>query len=45
MRAEPLMDVRNVVDAVLFMADLPPEANVQFTTVPATAMPSFMGRG
>lgn len=41
---EPLMDVRHVVDAVLYMAKLPLEANVQFMTVMATAMP-FIGRG
>ena len=42
--AEPTMDVRNVADAVLFMAGLPPEANVQFMTVMATKMP-YIGRG
>lgn len=41
---EPLMDVRAVADAVLFMAGLPPSANVQFMTVMATKMP-FIGRG
>jgi hypothetical protein len=41
---EPTMDVRNVVQAVLFMAGLPPEANAQFLTVMATKMP-FVGRG
>ncbi len=41
---EPTMDVRNVVQAVLFMAGLPPEANAQFLTVMATNMP-FVGRG
>ncbi|WP_026341877.1 SDR family oxidoreductase [Actinomadura atramentaria] len=44
-RAEPVMDVRNAVDGVLYMANLPPEANVQFMSVLATAMPSFVGRG
>jgi NAD(P)-dependent dehydrogenase (short-subunit alcohol dehydrogenase family) len=44
-RKEPLMDVRNVVDGVLYMAGLPPEANVQTLTVMATAMPSHVGRG
>jgi NAD(P)-dependent dehydrogenase (short-subunit alcohol dehydrogenase family) len=43
-RAEPLMDPKNVADAVVFMAGLPPEANVQFLTVMATKMP-FVGRG
>jgi NAD(P)-dependent dehydrogenase (short-subunit alcohol dehydrogenase family) len=41
---EPLMDVKNVADAVLFMAGLSLEANVQFLTVTATKMP-FIGRG
>jgi NAD(P)-dependent dehydrogenase (short-subunit alcohol dehydrogenase family) len=42
--AEPTMDVKNVADAVLYMAGLPPEANVQFMTVMATKMP-YIGRG
>jgi NAD(P)-dependent dehydrogenase (short-subunit alcohol dehydrogenase family) len=42
--AEPVMDVSVVADAVLYMAGLPLEANVQFMTVMATAMP-FIGRG
>ena len=42
--AEPTMDAKNVADAVLYMAGLPPEANVQFMTVMATKMP-FIGRG
>jgi NAD(P)-dependent dehydrogenase (short-subunit alcohol dehydrogenase family) len=42
--AEPMMDVKNVADAVLYMAGLPPEANVQFMTVMATKMP-YIGRG
>ncbi|MFI6291680.1 SDR family oxidoreductase [Nonomuraea sp. NPDC050790] len=41
---EPRMDVAHVVSAVLYMAGLPPEANVQFMTVMATTMP-FVGRG
>ncbi|KAB2378131.1 SDR family oxidoreductase [Actinomadura montaniterrae] len=44
-KPEPVMDVRHVADAVLYMAGLPLEANVQFMTVLATAMPSFVGRG
>ncbi|WP_030168674.1 SDR family oxidoreductase [Spirillospora albida] len=44
-KAEPVMDVRHVADAVAYMAGLPPEANVPFLTVLATAMPSFIGRG
>ena len=42
--AEPVMDVKAVADAVLYMAGLPLEANVQFMTVMATDMP-FIGRG
>jgi NAD(P)-dependent dehydrogenase (short-subunit alcohol dehydrogenase family) len=42
--AEPLLDVSHVVDAVLYMAGLPLDANVQFLTVMATKMP-FIGRG
>ncbi len=42
--AEPLMDVSAVADAVLYMAGLPLEANVQFMTVLASDMP-FIGRG
>jgi len=41
---EPLMDVQHVADSVLYMASLPPDANVQFMTVMATKMP-FVGRG
>ena len=41
---EPLMDVKAVADAVVFMAGLPLDANVQFMTVMATKMP-FVGRG
>ncbi|WPY96154.1 SDR family oxidoreductase (plasmid) [Limimaricola variabilis] len=42
--AEAVMDVAHVADAVLHMASLPLEANVQFMTVMATNMP-FIGRG
>jgi NAD(P)-dependent dehydrogenase (short-subunit alcohol dehydrogenase family) len=42
--AEPRMDLKHVADAVLYMAGLPLEANVQFMTVMATKMP-FVGRG
>jgi NAD(P)-dependent dehydrogenase (short-subunit alcohol dehydrogenase family) len=42
--AEPRMDVRHVADAVLYMAGLPLDANVEFLTVMATKMP-FIGRG
>jgi hypothetical protein len=41
---EPTMNVQHVVDALLYMAGLPLEANVQFMTVMATTMP-FIGRG
>jgi NAD(P)-dependent dehydrogenase (short-subunit alcohol dehydrogenase family) len=43
-KIEPRVDSKHIVDAVLFMADLPLEANVQFLTVMATKMP-FIGRG
>ena len=42
--AEPMMDVRFVGQSVLYMANLPLEANVLFHTVMATKMP-FVGRG
>jgi len=42
--AEPRLNVAHVVDAVIYMASLPLEANVQFLTVMATKMP-FVGRG
>jgi NAD(P)-dependent dehydrogenase (short-subunit alcohol dehydrogenase family) len=42
--AEPLMDVQHVARAVLQMASLPLDANVQFMTIMATKMP-FIGRG
>jgi NAD(P)-dependent dehydrogenase (short-subunit alcohol dehydrogenase family) len=41
---EPTMNVRHVADAVLYMAGLPLDANVEFMTVMATKMP-FVGRG
>ncbi|MBL3571231.1 3-oxoacyl-ACP reductase [Rhodovulum sulfidophilum] len=41
---EPVMDVAHVAGTVLFMAGLPPEANVPFVTVMATTMP-YIGRG
>jgi NAD(P)-dependent dehydrogenase (short-subunit alcohol dehydrogenase family) len=43
-RPEPLLSIAHVVDAVLFMASLPLDANVLFLTVMATKMP-FVGRG
>jgi NADP-dependent 3-hydroxy acid dehydrogenase YdfG len=42
--AEPRMDLQHVADAVLYMANLPVDANVQFMTLMATKMP-FIGRG
>jgi NAD(P)-dependent dehydrogenase (short-subunit alcohol dehydrogenase family) len=41
---EPLMDIEHVARAVLYMASLPLDANVQFMTVMATKMP-YIGRG
>jgi len=41
---EPRMDVRHVAEAVLYMANLPLDANVEFMTVMATKMP-YIGRG
>jgi NAD(P)-dependent dehydrogenase (short-subunit alcohol dehydrogenase family) len=41
---EPTMDVKNVADAVVYMANLPLNANVPFITVMATQMP-YIGRG
>jgi NADP-dependent 3-hydroxy acid dehydrogenase YdfG len=41
---EPLLDLEHVARAVVYMAGLPLEANVQFMTVMATKMP-FIGRG
>jgi NAD(P)-dependent dehydrogenase (short-subunit alcohol dehydrogenase family) len=43
-KPEPRMDVQVVADAVVYMASLPLDANVQFMTVMATKMP-FIGRG
>jgi NAD(P)-dependent dehydrogenase (short-subunit alcohol dehydrogenase family) len=43
-RVEPTMDVDAVGRTIVFMAGLPPDANVQFVTVTATKMP-FIGRG
>jgi NAD(P)-dependent dehydrogenase (short-subunit alcohol dehydrogenase family) len=42
--AEPVFDLQHVVAALLYMANLPPDANVQTMTVMATKMP-FVGRG
>jgi NAD(P)-dependent dehydrogenase (short-subunit alcohol dehydrogenase family) len=43
-KPEPLMDVEHVGRAVLHMANLPLDVNVQFMTIMATKMP-FVGRG
>jgi len=43
-KPEPLMDVAHVGAAVLHMANLPLDVNVQFMTIMATKMP-FIGRG
>jgi NAD(P)-dependent dehydrogenase (short-subunit alcohol dehydrogenase family) len=42
--AEPTFDVAHVARAVVYMASLPLDANVQFITIMATTMP-FVGRG
>ena len=44
MMIEPRMDVAHVANAIVQMASLPLDANVQFLTVMATKMP-FVGRG
>ncbi len=44
LKVEPRMDVRHVAEAVVYMASLPLDANVQFITVMASAMP-YIGRG
>jgi NAD(P)-dependent dehydrogenase (short-subunit alcohol dehydrogenase family) len=44
LKAEPRIDVAHVARAVVYMAGLPLDANVQFMTVMATGMP-FVGRG
>jgi NAD(P)-dependent dehydrogenase (short-subunit alcohol dehydrogenase family) len=44
MAPEPVMDVRHVADAVVYMAGLPLTSNVLFMTVMATQMP-YVGRG
>jgi NAD(P)-dependent dehydrogenase (short-subunit alcohol dehydrogenase family) len=43
-RPEPVMDAGNVAEAVMLMAGLPLEANVEFLTIMATNMP-YIGRG
>ncbi|HEY3442914.1 MAG TPA: SDR family oxidoreductase [Paludibaculum sp.] len=44
LKEEPRMDLQHVANAVLYMANLPLEANVQSMTVMATKMP-LVGRG
>jgi len=44
MKVEPRFDVQHVADAVLYMANLPLDTNVQFMTVMATTMP-YIARG
>jgi NAD(P)-dependent dehydrogenase (short-subunit alcohol dehydrogenase family) len=43
-KPEPTMDIEHVAEAIVFMANLPLESNVQFMTIMATQMP-FIGRG
>ncbi len=44
MAVEPRMDVKHVADAIVHIANLPLDANVQFMTIMATKMP-YVGRG
>ncbi len=44
MKPEPTIDANHIANAVVQMADLPLDVNVQFMTIMATAMP-FIGRG
>ena len=44
LKPEPTMDVAHVARAIVYMASLPLDANVQTMTVMATTMP-FVGRG
>ena len=43
-KPEPTMDVAHVANAIVHMASLPLDANIQFMTIMATKMP-FVGRG
>jgi NAD(P)-dependent dehydrogenase (short-subunit alcohol dehydrogenase family) len=43
-KPEPTFDPQHAADAVIFMAELPLDTNVQFLTITATTMP-FIGRG
>jgi hypothetical protein len=42
---EPTMDAVNVGNTVLLIANMSLDANVQFVSVMASQMPSFLGRG
>ncbi len=44
LKKEPVFELEHVVDALLYMANLPPDVNVQTMTVMATTMP-YIGRG
>ena len=44
MKAEPTIDVQNIGDAVVHMANLPLDTNILFMTIMANEMP-FVGRG
>jgi NAD(P)-dependent dehydrogenase (short-subunit alcohol dehydrogenase family) len=44
MMVEPRMDVQHVANAIVHIANLPLDANVQFMTIMATKMP-YVGRG
>jgi NAD(P)-dependent dehydrogenase (short-subunit alcohol dehydrogenase family) len=44
MKGEPMLDFSQVASAVLYIASLPLDTNVQFLTIMATKMP-FIGRG
>jgi NAD(P)-dependent dehydrogenase (short-subunit alcohol dehydrogenase family) len=44
LKQEPTMDVANVARAIVYMAGLPLDANVQFMTIMASSMP-YIGRG
>jgi NADP-dependent 3-hydroxy acid dehydrogenase YdfG len=43
-KPEPTFDVEHVARAIVYMANLPLEANVQYVTIMSTKMP-FIGRG
>jgi NADP-dependent 3-hydroxy acid dehydrogenase YdfG len=43
-KPEPTIDVAHIANAIVHMASLPLDANIQFMTIMATKMP-FVGRG